>query len=112
MVFPEQRGAVACYRNEKFRLSHDSVIDDFPRPARAAGPYIEAVRRMAATRTRDIFGTCRSKVAIDPCAAATPGRRKCAHLGGAAMIMSIFWALVFALFATNGEQPRASGSKQ
>ena len=26
--------------------------------------------------------------------------------------MSIFWALVFALFATKGEQPRASGSKQ
>jgi hypothetical protein len=26
--------------------------------------------------------------------------------------VSIFWALVFALFVTKGEQPRASGSKQ
>ena len=26
--------------------------------------------------------------------------------------MSIFWALVFALFATKGEQPRESGSEQ
>ena len=26
--------------------------------------------------------------------------------------LSIFWALVFALFTTKGEQPRASGSKQ
>jgi hypothetical protein len=26
--------------------------------------------------------------------------------------MSIFWALVIALFATKGEQPRASGAKQ
>ena len=26
--------------------------------------------------------------------------------------ISIFWALVVALFASKGEQPRASGSKQ
>ena len=113
MVFPKQREAVACYRHEKFKVPHDSASDDFPSPARVPGPYIEAVRRMAATRTRDILGTCRSKIAIDPRAAAIRGHRKCRRLGGAAMItISIFWALVFALFTTKGEQPRGAGSKQ
>jgi hypothetical protein len=106
MVFPEQRDAGAWYRHEKFKPSHNSAIDDFPSAARVAGRYIEAVRRMAATRTRDTFGTCRSKIAIDPCAAPVGGRRKCGRLGGTAMItISIFWALVIALFTTKGEQP-------
>jgi hypothetical protein len=61
---------------------------------------------MAATRTRDILGTCRSEIAIDPCAGAIRGHRKCARLGGASMItISIFWALVFALFTTKVQQP-------
>lgn len=118
-VFPLQRVRGACYRHEKFKALHDgpsparTAIDDFPSRARASGSYIEAVRRMAAARTRDSFGTCRTKIAIDPGAAAIHGRRKCARLGGATMItMSIFWALVFALFVTKGEQPTASGSKQ
>jgi hypothetical protein len=76
MVFPKQGGAVACYRHEKFKPLPDSAIDDFPSPALALGPCTEAVRRMAATRTRDTFGTCRSKIAIDPCAAAIRGRRQ------------------------------------
>ena len=58
------------------KASPDSAIDDFPESSPAPGPYIEAVRGMAATRTRDTFGTCRSKIAIDPCAAAIRGRRK------------------------------------
>ena len=106
MVFPMQRGAVACYRHEKFNPSPASAIDDFPTPALALGPCIETVRRMAATRTRDIFGTGRAKIAIDRCTAAIRGRGIRRTLGGAAMIMvSIFWALVFALFVTKTERP-------
>jgi hypothetical protein len=76
MVFPGQRDAVACYRHEEFKASHHGAS-----PPRGAGAYIEVVRRMAATRTRDTFGTCRSQIAIDPCAAAIHGRRKCRRLG-------------------------------
>ncbi len=119
MVFPKRREAVACYRHEKFSASHHGArpariaSDDFPSPAWASGSYIDVVRRMAATRTRDIFGTCLSKIAVDPCAAAIGGHRKRARLGGPAMIaMSIFWALVLALFTTKGEEPRGSVSKQ
>jgi hypothetical protein len=112
-VFPEQPGTVACYRHEKFNASLDSDINDFPNPARAADSHIKAVRRMAATGTRDTFGTCLSQIAIDPYAAAIGVHRKCARLGGATMItISIFWALVFALFTTKDEQPTTSGSKQ
>ena len=126
MVFPEQPSAVACYRHEKIKASHHDArpvedsprrariaSDDFPSPAWASGSYIDAVRRMAATRTRDTFGTCLSEIAIDPCAAAIGRRRKCARLGGPAMItLSIFWALVLALSTVKGEQPTTSGSKQ
>jgi hypothetical protein len=112
MVFPEQRDVVGCYRHEKFNASLDSVIDDLRSPARVLGPHIEAVRRMAATRTRDIFGICRSQIAIDPWAAATLGHRKCGPLGGSAMItISIVWALVFALFTTENEEPSAHENK-
>jgi hypothetical protein len=51
MVFPEHRRAVACYRHEEFKPLPDSVIHDFPTPALALSRCIEAVGRMAATRT-------------------------------------------------------------
>ena len=90
-VFPEQRDVVACYRHEEFKASPDSVIDDLPSPVRVLGPDSGTVRRMAATRTRDIFRTGHSKVAIDPGVAAILGHRKCGPLGGSAMItLSIF----------------------
>jgi hypothetical protein len=44
MVFPKQRGAVACYRHEKFKPSPDSAVDDFQSSALALGPSIQALR--------------------------------------------------------------------
>jgi hypothetical protein len=112
MVFPEQGPAAASYPHEKLNASADSPLDDFPTPDGAANRYTEAVRRMAAAWTSDTIGTPRSQIAIDPCAAAIGGHGKRGPLGAAAMItLSIFWALVFALFTTTGEEPGAPENK-
>ena len=61
---------------------------------------------MAATRTGNSFRTRSSKVAFELRASAVAANRECGRLGDRAMItMTIFWALVLALFATNLEQP-------
>jgi hypothetical protein len=100
-------------RHEKFKAPHDSPIGDFSKPAQSSSPDNESLRRMAATWTRDNGGLCRSQIAINPGAAAFPNHRKCGQLGGTAMItVSIFWALVFALFITKTEQPKSFGSKR
>jgi hypothetical protein len=105
MVFHEQRISVACYRHEKSETSYDSAIDNSASPAGTCA-LRPAHWGMAATRTGNAFRKRTSKVTTDLCAVAVGDNGECGRLGGPAMIpMSIFWALVLALFATNLQQP-------
>jgi len=70
MVFPQQGGAVACYRHEKFKPLYESAIAGCP------FPEIGTVRWLAAARTWNTFGTCCSEIAIDPRSPTTLGRRQ------------------------------------
>jgi len=106
MVFPRQGGAVACYRHEKFKPLYESAIAGFP------VPEIGAVRGLAAAWTRNIFGTCCSEIAIDPRSPTTLRRRQRVPIGAPTMItLTIFWALVLALFTSDAEQPDAHENK-
>jgi hypothetical protein len=100
-LFTEKKGTYE-QNHQSDRKTHDVASENSNRSTELA----QAHCRMAATRTGNTFRPRRSKVAPGFYADAIGDNRECGWLGGQAMIMiSIFWALVLALFTINREQP-------
>ena len=104
MVFHDQCVSVACYRYEKFKTSDDPANENSGNRVWTRS-RCKTRRRMATTRTGNAVRPRSSKVAPELRADAVGANRERGWLGEPTMIpISIFWALVLALFATNLEQ--------